>query len=216
MMQENKVIVEIQTNKEYILAGDISASMMSNDLKCGGQRRYDYMLEKFQLFIKTAEDFDEHGAPTILLFGEKVHVYREMKLQDIQHKITNVNFEGLTNIHLCIEEAFQIHLEEKREKANKKEFHPGTHLFVFTDGEPSNRPQVERDIIEIANRIDREDEFQITFLTVGTILSSLDSYLKNLHDGLEDKIKTGFDIIHIEELEKVTFMGAVAGKINHV
>ena len=207
-------VIEIDPNKEYILCGDISGSMSTPDHNCGGQRRFDYMLEKFQLFVKTAEDFDAHGAPTVLLFGEKVHVYKDTKAETIEKILPKIDFEGFTYIHLCLEKAYELHLDEKREAAKQKKFHPGTVVFIFTDGAPSNRPAVERTLVDIANRIEREDEFQISFLTVGTINADLASYLKNLHDGLEDKIKTGYDIIHIDRLENVTFMGAVKGK-NH-
>ncbi len=203
--------LEIQTNKEYILCGDISGSMESIDPLCGNQSRYNYMLEKFQSFIKIAQDFDEHGAPTVILFGEHVHVFDHMKLSDIRSRLDNPEFEGFTYLHLAIEKAYELHREDKSELAKEKQVHPGTHLMVFTDGDPSNKPAVERILVKIVNEIDVEEEFQITFLTVGTITRQLQSWLDNLHDDLEGDVNPrDFDIIHVSRLEDITFMGAVA------
>lgn len=206
--------LEIDPNKCYILAGDISASMASVDPKCGGNSRYDYMLEKFQQFIKKSEDFDPHG-PTVMLFGEKVTVYPETNLEVVKSKLTNINFEGFTNTDKLIDQAYEKHKEEKREYAADKKFHPGTILLIFTDGAATNRLAVERSIIRIANEIDREDEFTITFLTVGQRDHSLNQFLENLHENIEKQLKQDFDIVHVEELEKVDFMGAVAGRLSH-
>lgn len=207
--------IEVNPNKEYILAGDISGSMFMIDTKCGGQTRYKYMLEKFQNFIQTAERFDKHGAPTVLLFGEKVHVYKDRKLETLLTELKNAKGEGFTNLDLVIDKAYELHKAEKRELASEKKVHPGTILLVFTDGAPTDRMAVADSIVKIANDIDREDEFNITFLTVGTIDSDLQEYLNGLHDDLEPRLTQDFDIFHAQSLEKTSFFNAVAGSLNH-
>ena len=169
---------EINPNKEYVLCGDISASMTTIDPACANERRYAYMLEKFKMFIKAAEDFDPHG-PSIILFGEGYYVFPETTLEKLetQPKFKNIDFEGFTNIHLAIDAAYNIHREKKSEFAKEGKLHPGTMCLIFTDGEPTNRLAVEKSIISIANAIDREDEFNIIFLTVGTVRPELQAYL---------------------------------------
>ena len=203
--------LEIQLGKEYHLGGDISMSMETVDPLCGGNKRYDYMIEKFQSFIKEASDLDEHGAPTVLLFGETVHVYEHMTLDKVKSKLENVKFEGFTNLHLLIEESYKLHREDKSELAREKKVHPGTQLMIFTDGDPSNKPAVERIISKIINEIDQEEEFQINILTVGTISTALRSWLDGLHDKMEDKTinPRDFDIIHVSKLEQTAFLAAV-------
>lgn len=213
-MQE-RVKVEVNANREFILAGDISASMSERDPKCNGEQKYQYMLEKFKLFILEASKFDKHGAPTILLFGENVHVFKDATLDDVSLKLNRVSFEGQTNLDKVIEAAYQIHLEEVRDMKREGKIHPGTVLLVFTDGAPSNRRAVESIIVDIANHIEREDEFNITLLTVGTVPKELDQYLSGLHDDIEHRLTQDFDIIHVERLEDVDFLGAV-DVINHV
>jgi Mg-chelatase subunit ChlD len=210
MKMEN--VVEVKMGKEYILMGDISGSMSQKDPKCGGHTRYAYMLEKFQNFIKQAEDFDECG-PTVILFGEDVHTYEETTLEKLMKEsdIQSPTFEAFTNLDKAIEQAYKIHKDKKNELHDEGKIHPGTVCMIFTDGQPSNKPAVERVIVKIANSLDREDEFNIYILTVGTIDAPLQDYLDNLHDGLEDQLTQDFDIIHINELEKTKFTSAVKG-----
>lgn len=206
--------IEVNPNREYMLAGDISMSMTERDARCGGMNKYDYMLEKFKLFIHEASKFDKHGAPTILLFGERVHVYKDTTLDEVNRDLTSVRFEGYTFIDRVIEKAYEIHREEKREMKREGKTHPGTVLFVFTDGAPTNRKAVEDIIVDIANHIEREDEFNITFLTVGTIPRDLEEFLDGLHDNIDKRLDQDFDIFHCEKLEDVDFLGAV-NTVNH-
>lgn len=204
-------VIEVDYNKQYILAGDISGSMDQVDPRCANQTRYNYMLEKFQNFIKLAEDFDPDG-PTVLLFGENVKTFKNTNLEAVKSNLTNITFEGFTNTHLVIEEAFNIHKAEKSELSKSGKAHPGTVILVFTDGAPTNRAALERTIVSIANSIDRDDEFSIGFLTVGTIPQDLKDYLVHLDDELKGKAK--YDIVDVKELESVSFMKAVEGAIN--
>lgn len=203
--------LEIEPNKEYILGGDISISMESIDVACGNNTRFSYMLEKFESFIQEASNFDQHGAPTVILFGEKVHVFEHVNIDKIKSELSRVRFEGFTNLHLLIEKSFDLHREDKAELEKDKKFHPGTKLLVFTDGAPTSRPMVEKELIRIIGQIDSEDEFQIHFLTVGTIDRNLKEWLDGLHDKMEDKKinPRDFDIIHISKLEDISFLGVV-------
>lgn len=201
--------IEIDPNKQYILAGDISASMDSQDAKCSGLSRYDYMLEKFKAFIKISEDYDPDG-PTIILFGEHVKVFRNTNLAAVDEKLSKVEFEGFTNTDKVIDEAFKLHREEKAELAKAGKAHQGSVLMLFTDGAPTNRAAVGRSIIEISNAIDTREEFSIIFLTVGTIAPDLKDWLEMIDDNLKG---AKFDIVDVKPLEDVSFLGAVKGAL---
>lgn len=203
--------LEVNANKEHHLAGDISGSMQTKDNLCGGQTRYKYMLEKFKSFINEAKDFDSHGSPTIILFGENVYVHEHMTLEKIHSDLDNPKFEGFTNLHLAIEASYKLHRADKVELASEGKIHPGTQLMVFTDGEPTNRAAVERVLFKIVSEIDREEEFQIDFLIVGTVDRDVQAWLDDLHDKLEDKKSNphDFDIIHVNKLESISFLGVV-------
>lgn len=206
--------IEVNPNREYYFALDISASMSATDLKCDGLSRYQYVLDKFKKFAKIAEEYDQHEGITVFLFGEKVQMFPETKFENVSSKLDKVDFEGQTNLHLLLNDAFDQHLKEKRDLANEKKPCIGTQLLVFTDGEPSNRARVSREIVRIANSIDREDEFNITFLTVGTISRELKQYLDGLHDNIKNEIKAGFDIIHIMEADNTDFIKAVGASLH--
>ena len=203
--------LELNPNKQYILCGDISMSMRTVDPKCAGQPRYNYMLEKFKSFIVEAEDFDPDG-PTIIMFGENIHYYPNTTLAMIDSKLPKDANEGYTNTHLVIDKAWQIHKDEKSELAKSGSVHPGTVVLIFTDGQPTNEAALERKIIEIANAVDKEDEFNIGFILVGTIEPALRQYLNKLDDGL--KSKTKYDIVGTNDLEGLQFLKAVNNAIN--
>lgn len=211
---EDKVVKDLNANREFILLGDISGSMSERDPRCAGESRYNYMLEKFKLFIMEASKHDSHQEVDVILFGEKVHLYKEVTLDDISTTLSRVKAEGATRTDLALEEAYKRHLEKIKEMKREGEEHPGTVCFVFTDGDPTSKSATEQVIVDIANHIRTEDEFNITFITVGTIPFSLDKWLNGLHDSLEDRLKQDFDIFHVEKLEDVDFLQAV-NVVNH-
>ena len=196
---ESKMI-ELNPNMQYILCGDISASMQERDPKCGNDTRYNYMLEKFKSFIKEAEDFDPDG-PTIILFGEDVKVYENTTLEKVQHNLSNISFQGFTNTHLAVKEAYRIHQRDKSD---------ATCVFIFTDGQPTNELALERTIRDIANSVSKEDEFNIGFILTGTVPGKLREYLNKLDDGLGAK----YDIVGVREIEGLTFLKAVNNAVN--
>lgn len=201
--------LELNPNMQYILCGDISGSMTANDPRCGGQQRYAYMLEKFKSFIKEAEDFDPDG-PTVMLFGEGVKTFENTSLNKVDSMLSNVAFEGFTNTHLVLESAWNLHKAEKSVLAKEGKTHPGTTVFIFTDGDPTNRKALERKIVEIVGNVDREDEFNISFILVGSVPQELRDFLDYLDDGLDLK----YDIIGTTEIEGLSFLKAVNNAVN--
>ncbi len=113
-MQTQQVVKEVRPDREYILLGDISGSMSESDMKCANQPKYDYMLEKFKLFINEASKFDQHGKVDVILFGETVHLYPEVTVEEIRDKLNRVQFEGQTNTDKALEVAYERHLEKKK------------------------------------------------------------------------------------------------------
>lgn len=199
--------IEVSLDREYILAGDISASMQTVDPKCMNLIRYTYMLEKFKSFIQTTSDFDKHGGCTIMLFGKDVHKYEHANLSMIEDKLNRVEFEPLTMTDKLLTEAFDEHLEEKVKMLKEKEIHPGTTLMIFTDGEPTDGMAVKRVIIEIENKIDLDTEFKIIFLTVGTVSLVVYNYLQDLVKSSKK------NIVSVFELDKINFIAAASGVV---
>lgn len=197
---------EVNPNKEYIFLGDISGSMSNED--CGGQSRFNYMLEKFKLFINQACEFDEHSAADIILFGENIYSFDKAKPEDVDGLLKNVFLEGFTNLHLAIEKSFSMHKQAKREYKKEDKVHPGTVFFVFTDGEPTNRKAVKEQLKRIIEDIDSEDEVQVVMVIVGQPSSELRLWLKSIHDDLEDESinPNDYDILHVTSIDEVNFL----------
>ncbi len=202
--------LEIDPNMQYILAGDTSGSMNETDSKCNNMKRYDYMLEKFESFIREAGDFDKDGA-TVMLFNDDVTVFRNTTLEAVQSKLKGFSCNGWTRTDLAIEKAWELHRQEKGTLAKEGKLHPGTVLFIFTDGAATNRAAVARIITKITKEVDKHDEFNIGFLTVGTIDPALRDWLTSLDDDLKE---AKYDIVNVSALEDVTFLKAVTKAIN--
>ncbi|MGE4043364.1 MAG: VWA domain-containing protein [Acetobacteraceae bacterium] len=200
-MATNPEYFEIDPNKQYIIAVDISGSMRTPDAACAGQERYPYALEKVKLFIKESESFDPDG-PTILLFGESVQVFENTTLAAVDAALSSPSFEGATFTDKAVQKAYELH-----KAANAGD----TVLLVITDGAPTDRKKLEEVIKNISNSVAKDDEFSISFLTVGTIDAALDAFLKGLDDDLKG---AKFDIVDVKALESVSLFQAVKGAIS--
>lgn len=201
--------IEINPNKQYIIGVDISGSMTSKDSKTGEKTRYETVLEKIQSFIQASADFDPDG-PTVVLFGESVIVYPNTTLEAVNDKLQNPKFESYTNTHLLVKEAFSIHTKEKAAQGGT---HEGTVLLVFTDGDPTNRKALASEIVSITNAIEKDEEFSISFLTVGAIDAALEAFLTKLDDELTSN-GAKYDIVDVKDSTDISFLAAVAGAIN--
>ena len=164
------------------------------------------MLEKFKSFMQTTADFDKHGGCTVFLFGQNITKYEHADITTVNRKLQNVNFESLTMTDNLIKEAFEEHQEEQDKAVKEDEKHPGSVLMIFTDGEPTNMPEVERAIFKIAETIISEDEFQIIFLTVGTVGLEVKRFLQRLENL---KSRRGFKIVTVHELQNVDFISSL-------
>ena len=184
--------------------------MQAVDQKTMGKTRYQFMLEKFKSFIKEAEDYDPDG-PTIILFGESLHEFPNTTLANIETKLPDGAHEGFTMTHKVVERAWNIHREEKAELAKEKKVHPGTVVMIFTDGAPTNEKALEKIIVDIANSVDRDDEFSIGFILVGVIEPNLRQYLDKLDDGLKN---VKYDIVGTSDIQDLTFLKAVNNAIH--
>jgi hypothetical protein len=189
---------EINPDKQYILAGDISASMQSTDCK-DGATRYAYMLEKFKQFLGAAAEYDTDGV-SVYLFGQSVHAYPDTTLASVESALANPSFEPMTRTDLVIKAAF----DEHKAKGDSK----GTVLILFTDGAPSSKEKVQNEIIEITKNIQNREEFSLIFVTVGEIADDLRAFLTGLDDDLKG---AAFDIVDVKEIGEVDFFAAVAG-----
>lgn len=194
--------LELNKGDQFIIGLDISASMQANDCP-GNLSRFNYALETCKLFVREANKWDPDGI-SFYPFGAICHAYRDLQPDEIDTKIAALKFEGATMTHLAIDAAYAEH----KEKGNEQTF-----FLLFTDGEPSDHDAVKNSIIKITNDVKDEKEFRIGFITVGVRPASLEQYLTDLDDNLKSA-GAKYDIVSVNRLEDVDFMGEVMSALN--
>lgn len=193
--------LELNKGDNFIFAVDVSASMGQKDCP-GGLSRIEYLKEKTIQFAREATNWDEDGID-VITFGHSINVLKNVNAQVAADTIGALKAnEGSTDTAGAIAAAYKRH----KETASKQ-----TVLFLATDGEPNDRAAVKKTITDIANGLADEHEFAISFLTVGNIDSSLQSFLTELDDDLKG---AKHDIVDVKHLEEVDFMAAFAGALH--
>lgn len=192
--------LELNKGDNFVFCVDVSASMQTKD--CGGRSRIETLKEKVILFAREASRWDTDGID-VLTFGQTITEYPNVtgdKASDIIGAL-KAN-EAMTDTASVIARAFAMH---------KAGGYPQTVCFLATDGAPSDRDAVKREIVRISKELRDEHEFAISFLTVGSIDPALQEFLSALDDDLKE---AAFDIVDVKALADVDFLQAFAGALH--
>lgn len=193
--------LELNEGDNFYFGLDVSGSMASQDCP-GGLSRIQFSKEKAIQFANEASKYDTDGI-TVLTFGHQVKVYDGISADKAGEIIGKLSAdEAATDTAALIRKAWELHKAGKYEQSV---------LFVVTDGDPTDKAAVKQAIIDITNSVTDEREFNISFLTVGNISSSLSAYLTSLDDDLKG---AKYDIVDVKTLEEVNFLTAFAGALN--
>ncbi len=193
--------LELNKGDNFIFGVDVSGSMATTDCP-GGVSRIEYLKEKVIQFANEASKWDEDGID-VLTFGHQVKAYQGVTASKAEEVIKGLAAnEASTDTAGLIRKAWEIHKAGGYEQ---------TVLFVATDGNPADRKAVQDAIVEITNQMGDEREFNIAFLTVGTIDPGLRAFLTGLDDDLKG---AKYDIVDVKALEDVDFMSAFVGALN--
>ncbi len=196
----NKANLELHKGDNFIFGIDVSGSMANDDCP-GGVQRIEFLKEKVKQFANEASKYDDDGID-IITFGHQLKVLNNITAENAASIIDGLHAtESLTQTADLIRKAFDMH---------KVGGYGRTTLFVATDGEPTNRADVKKAIVDITNVIKDPGEFNISFLTVGVIDAGLRSFLTELDDELNG---AKYDIVDVKSLEDVDFMTAFVGAI---
>jgi hypothetical protein len=197
--------IEFDPRREYTLIGDISISMQTPDCP-NGASRYAYMSETFADFIGQAEQFDPNG-PTVILYGQRVHVHEDTNLAAVRGVLGNPQFERMTMTGSAVRTAYELHQRKKAVNASTKSI-----ALVFTDG--TWHDNLEAEVVRIANDIGADDEFGICLITVGQVEPDLAEALRKLDDELQSSGRARYDILDVKALEDIDFVTAADGAVN--
>lgn len=196
--------LELNKGDQFILAGDVSASMQTQDCP-GGLARIKYMKEQFKVFATEADKFDPDGVD-YLTFGASVKEYYNQPLADALKLIDGLKAnEGSTDTAGVIARAWKRAQELRANGCTDNIV-----LMIFTDGAPTDGEAVKTTIRGIADSLTNGEEFGMIFLTVGNIDPALQAFLTDLDDNLGAK----HDIVDVKELTSVNFAEAFSGAIH--
>lgn len=185
--------------RDFWLVIDKSASM-EDALKDGSERtRWEEAAEITGAFASKMRQYDDDGISLLFFSGEgSIVVHNNVK--DDKEKIKQLFQEnspyGGTATHAALQTIFDDWL-----KQDAKERKPVI-AVVITDGEPNDMKLLKTTIIEFTKKLDKDEDFGITFIQIGDNAKA-EASLKVLDD---DLVKEGaahdiVDTIKSSEIE---------------
>jgi uncharacterized protein with von Willebrand factor type A (vWA) domain len=187
-------------NRDYTLIIDKSGSMATPDQK-GGKSRWLTAQESTFALASKCEQFDPDGI-TIYVFSGRFKRYENVTSVKVTQIFQENDPSGTTDLAGVLKHATDNYFQRKASGQTKAN---GETILVITDGEPDDRKEVMRVIIEASRRMDRDEELAISFIQVGTDAQAT-RFLKVLDDELQSA-GAKFDIcdtITMEDMEDLS------------
>ncbi|MDJ0774590.1 MAG: VWA domain-containing protein [Mastigocoleus sp. MO_167.B18] len=184
-------------NRDYTLIIDKSGSMATPDQK-GGRTRWFAAQESTFALASKCEQFDPDGI-TVYVFSGKFRRYENVTSSKVNQVFQENDPSGTTDLAAVLKDATDNYFERKAAGQIKPN---GEIILVITDGEPDDRKEVMKVIIEASRRMERDEELGISFIQVGKDPHA-SRFLKVLDDELEGA-GAKFDIcdtITMDEME---------------
>jgi hypothetical protein len=186
--------------RDYTLIIDKSGSMSIRD-QLGGKSRWDIMQESTLALASKCEELDPDGI-TVYLFSGRFKRYDNVTSSKVGQIFKENEPSGRTDLAGVLQDATSNYFQRKAAGQTKPN---GETILVVTDGEPDDRKAVMKVIIEASRRMERDEEFAISFIQVGTDAQAT-KFLKILDDELQGA-GAKFDIVDtvtMDEMEDMT------------
>lgn len=185
--------------RDYELIIDKSGSMNSGDGT--GKTRWNSAKESTIAIAHKVNELDPDGI-TVYTFSSSFKRYDNVNPEKVEQIFKENEPMGNTELALVLNDSLSKYFERKRQGTAK----PVT-ILVVTDGEPSNKEDVAKVIINAANKVTSEEEIGISFIQIGKDATAR-AYLKSLDDDLQSK-GAKFDIVNTKTFEEVEEVGIV-------
>jgi len=200
---------EVLKNRDYVILIDKSGSMGESDTP-NGQTRYKYAEESTIALARKLEEFDPDGL-TLIPFAGTFKVYDNVTANNVSSVFKENDPMGGTVLAKPLNAVFTKFISDKKAGTLKAN---GMICVVVTDGEPQDREEVSKEIVEFTKKLDNGDgEFGLLFLQVGKDQGAT-KYLRMLDDNLKG---AKFDIVDtktFDELESIGILAALEASLN--
>ncbi|WP_341733777.1 VWA domain-containing protein [Microcoleus sp. EPA2] len=187
-------------NRDYTIIIDKSGSMYTKD-KTGGKSRWALMQESTIALANKCEELDPDGI-TVYLFSGRFKRYDNVTAAKVVQIFQENEPSGTTNLAIVLQDALNNYFQRKT--SGKTQLN-GETILVVTDGEPDDRKEVMKTIIEASRKLDRDEELAISFIQVGNAPEAT-KFLKILDDELQSA-GAKFDIVDtvtMDDMEGMT------------
>ena len=190
----------IVEERDYTLIIDKSGSMSTQD-QPGGISRWETVQESTLAVARKCEEFDPDGI-TVYVFSSRFRRYDNVTTDKVVQIFQENDPMGRTDLSGVLKDATDDYF--KRKAAGQTKLN-GETILVITDGEPDNRKDVMKVIIEASRQIDRDEELAISLIQVGKDAMAT-RFLKALDDDLQSA-GAKFDIVDtvtLDDMENMT------------
>jgi len=195
--------------RDYTLIIDKSGSMSTKD-QPGGISRWEIMQESTLAVARKCEEFDPDGI-TVYVFSSRFKRYDNVTSDKVVQIFQENEPVGRTNLSGVLKDATDDYF--KRKAAGQTKLN-GETILVITDGEPDNRKDVMKVIIEASLQIDRDEELAISLIQVGKDAMAT-RFLKALDDDLQGA-GAKFDIVDTVTLDDMENMALAEVLLNAI
>lgn len=198
------------TDRDYTLILDKSGSMHTSD-RPGGPSRWRRARESALALAAKCHELDADGI-AVYVFASRFRRYDGVGPDKVDQIFRENEPAGGTDLAGVLRHAFAAYFERKAAGRAKPS---GETIVVVTDGEPDDRREVMRAIVEATRKMARDEELGVSLVQVGDDPQAA-RFLRTLDD---DLIKAGaaFDIcdaVAMDDLEDLTLTEALLRAIH--
>lgn len=172
---------------------DRSGSMASVDTN--GKTRWENAIEGSIALAGKASKYDPDGI-TLYTFAGNFKKDTSVGPEAVAKAFAEQEPNGSTDLTRVLSDYFGDFTKRKTSGELKPN---GELVLVITDGVPDNRETVKKAIIEVTQKMDKDDELGMLFVQIGNDASAT-TYLKQLDDDLKG---AKFDIVNTMTMDEV-------------
>jgi Mg-chelatase subunit ChlD len=184
---------------DFVVMIDKSGSMSTTDCP-GGISRWKHVEEQALNIARKCAEFDDDGID-VVVFASQAKEYHGVTPDKVAQVFKENSPNNSTDTARAVRLVADAYFERKR---NNKVVKPCI-VICFTDGQPDSQSDLEKVIINAANKLDNENELSFSFIQVGKDPNAR-QFLKSLDDELQKK-GAKFDIVDTKddsEMENMT------------